>query len=262
MNKSLFSLYKRFQRSLGVSVILLGGLSQTAWAIVSVEQERFTAAKPGVHGTLSGSVSGQSGNSNQEGWEVGSALKWGTESSQWMWLVDRAYAQAEEVSIQDKGWTHLRWYQPRPSPFGVEVFAQLSQNAFTSLESRSVLGAGTRIRVTEEPGLEMHFLGAGAFYEREQLKGQDSDPVLRGNFYWSWFLKSTEPSLSWGQVLYLQPNLQETGDHRILEELSVKLQLTSAVYLKLGFNLSLDNAPPEGIQKIDRSFDLSLGADF
>lgn len=246
------------------SALLLSLFTQHALAIVSMEDIHLASPKEGLGGKLAFTLNSLSGNSEKQEYEVGGDLHWKNRKQSVYLLLDYAYGESGSppVAYTDKAFMHLRdIYQATPR-LAWEAYVQGEQDQFARLTLRELYGAGARF--TFRPGTNtLIHLGTGVFSVGENLfdTAGTSDggytSVLRANLYL--VVKYTlNDRIKMINSTYLQPDLSNTEDWRLLERLSLQVELSQTLALKLSLGYRHDNQPPQTILPIDSSFTSSL----
>lgn len=239
--------------------------NQASHAIVNVSDLHLKEYQPGFSGNVAATLSSLSGNSNTQEYELGSSLRWIQASHSHFLLMDRSYGESQSSPYVDKDFIHMRNIWQRSPGFAWELFLQTEQDQFARLSARHLLGAGARFTYRFGGG-KLH-LGSGLFQEEETLfdSGSTSDAgtrvLNRANIYLVLTFK-LDKKLQLVSSIYLQPDLKNTVDYRLLEQASLKYTLNKAVSLKLSLDIKRDNAPPQTVNSTDSGLKLGLEYNF
>jgi len=179
--------------------------------------------------------------------------------TRWVALADGALATLGDQRFVQRSFAHTRFtHMPRPR-VGVDTFAQVQADAFTRLQLRVVLGAGTRVVAVARPRLQLWGgLGYMPEYERNDTLPGDPHPAEtvnhRATSYASFQLQPfAEGSLVLRSTSYAQPRLDDPTDLRLLQH--VQLEAAAAPRLTIGFEVQVvhDTRPPLGVIPTDLS---------
>ena len=136
-----------------------------------------------------------------------------------------------------------------------EWYTQANYDRAQLLRFRVVAGGGIRTAVAR--GAWGQFgAGTALMLEHERLKLPDiavhpqQTTVLRSSSFLTFRVAPGE-QLVVTSTTYLQPDVQNPGDVRFLENLRLASSITERVALTVSFNLRYDSRPPDGIERID-----------
>ena len=245
---------------------ILLGLNHAAYAIVNVSDLHLADYPPGYSGSLAATLSSLSGNSTKQEYELGTSLRWIEGQRSHMLLLDRAYGENQSSAYVDKAFLHWRNIWQRSSAFAWELFLQTEQDRFARLSSRHLIGAGARFTHLFAKQGKLH-LGSGLMQEQESLfdVGDTSDggtlTPTRANLYLVVEYKLRD-NLHLVSSTYLQPDLDNHADYRLLEQASLRYTLNRAVSLKLNLNVRTDSTPPQRVKQTDTGLILGLEYSF
>lgn len=256
-------------RLLVVCVVLYAG---HAHAIVNIENMRIDSEDKteGFDGKLALDVSGKNGNTQKIKAGLGGRAQWYAENSTRFAVLNYEYGESAEIKDTDKTFLHFRniWYQDNelnnvPSrEFAWEAFVQLENNDFTRLSLRILLGGGVRWRILHDTE-QTAYLGVGAFRSKEKL---ESTPLVtdagvtynnRANLYLVYKYKIVEHARL-VNTLYYQPDIDETSDYRLFDQIGLLVDITDNLSLKLSVDVNHDSRPPQLIRKTDTSYNSGL----
>lgn len=162
------------------------------------------------------------------------------------------------VTFVNKGFIHLRVIRKLNSRLRAEIFTQREFDEFILLDDRVLLGGGLRVLLAskqkpdrDDPSIRL-YAGAGVMWENEKL---DTDPpqetnICRSTNYLS-FEWTIDERMHAGAVSYVQFDVTEPGDYRILLESEFGFDITETVAFDLSFRLRYDNRPPAAVKNYD-----------
>ncbi len=135
-----------------------------------------------------------------------------------------------------------------------EWYAQVNYDRSQLLVWRTVVGAGARTPVTTGSWGEA---GAGFSLlvedERLDLEAEALHPdhtlAVRGSAHFSLRLVPGQVVIT--STTYAQPRVDDPGDIRLLQEMSVASPVTDRLALTVSFDLRYDSGPPDGLAPVD-----------
>jgi hypothetical protein len=101
----------------------------------------------------------------------------------------------------------------------------------------------------------------GADGDREDFRGFDTDTIfeLHGAVEWDWFDASNDNNLEFRTIAYYSPELSRT---RVEAQATFRHDIVNDFYWALRAYESYNSDPPEGLEKSDAGFGLSIGRSF
>lgn len=233
-------------------------VTMPASAIVSMESLHLGKPEPGWSGQFELGASGASGNTEKYDAATGARLQWHQNLNTSFLVLNVNYGRTAGVTNTDNRFAHLRHIRDMNEDVAMEGFMQLEQNRFIRLEYRDLAGIGLRLSLFNDEEQGAGFLGLGAFYVREKLfdPGIDepgAEKTWRANVYLVLKYRIGDHSRIVNSTYY-QPGLSETEDYRVLEELSLAVDINKSVVLKLGVNVRHDSMPPLGVEETDTTY--------
>lgn len=169
------------------------------------------------------------------------------------------FKQAEEKTLTNKAFVHLRYIAELVKHLEAEAFGQQEFNEFISLKERVLAGGGLRTGFQigkdtsekSEPVLAIYF-GAGLMYEYEsyELKSAEIMRLARSTNYLNFTLNLND-YLSLGNVTYYQADVQNFKDYRILNDSVLEIKINNWLSLTTTLAYRYDSMPQPGIEKYD-----------
>lgn len=241
--------------------------SPAAHAIVSMESVHLGKPPQGFSGQFDTSVDADYGNTEATDVSTGLKLQWSENHNIDFVLANYAYGESAGIRNENKAFVHVRHIHQQSSQLACEAFSQLSNNEFTRLNLRALLGGGVRLAVGALADKQAIYLGLGGFYEREQLAIESTDnneqtnETARGNIYlvMKYQFNSHVSVLS---STYYQPAVDEIADYRAIEDASIVSKLTDGLSLRMGVNVQHESRPPPEVKKTDSSINVGLSVNF
>lgn len=158
--------------------------------------------------------------------------------------------------VARSGTVHLRYNWIFGERWRTFHFAQVQSNRVLALDRRTLLGSGIRT-VALDAGRHRLEVGAGLMYEEERLEETDLAPderarteVVRATSL-AVYRFTVREGARLQAVTYYQPRPDEPDDFRLLQDLSLAVDLTRRLALELTAEWRHDSRPPTGIEKSD-----------
>lgn len=237
-------------------------LSNSASAIVSVEDLHLSEAEPGLNGKFQFSLSGESGNADKLATGVASRVQWNRGSRNTFLILNYDYGESFDRKDTDKSFVHLRHIRPYAPRRAWEAFAQWQHNEFARLNYRALLGGGLRLALLERGADRALFFGIGGFFAKESLEAQEGTNDQGGSDWWGntylLYKRKLNAQVEFQTTTYFQPKLSDSKDFRLLEDMFLRVRMSDTLALKLILNVAHDSQPPQAVEKTDTSYATSL----
>ena len=230
-------------------------LSSTVHAQVNMEKERGDE-RAGLHLSLDGSLNLIRGNVSLTQLGLGGRAQWHRGVHTALLRGTVAYGERDELAFLDQSFWHGRWTTMWWSGAGGELFGQLQEDAFRSLNLRQLYGGGARFEFINTSHAQLA-LGVGYMFERESYRtGEGSTSALELNHRSTNYLSlsyqlPSNTSVTLVDALYMQPNLSNSDDYRALNELSLEIKLSDRIKLVESLSALYDSAPPPNVKRVD-----------
>lgn len=177
-----------------------------------------------------------------------------------------SYLSNDSRSILDDEFVQLRYsyiLSPRTRTFH---FLQLQRNQTLLLERRVLVGAGIRRALVDGEDVSLS-IGLGLMGQWERLDAERLEPGDRRSedslrmADLAVFSRTFRSGARILDVLYVQPNLSDPGDNRILNDLGVSVPLTGALSVVTSLEWRRDTRPPAELAKDDVTLHASVSVD-
>ena len=178
---------------------------------------------------------------------------WGTDYT--FLVTNGGYGKNSGKSFFSQSLLHLRNVNSLNDIFQIETFLQYDNNKKLLLMHRGLVGAGARLKVINREKLITR-VGLSVFYEREEYDLPESaihkvnDNHVRLSTYIT-FTHTLNDNVSLLSTSYLQPDLNESRDFRMLSDSALNVKLADNVALTTTLNMRRDSRPADGIKKFD-----------
>lgn len=244
-------------------MILFMFYSCCLYAQIDIESAKFSKYKEGISGKGEVFYNLNDGNSKQ--YKFGSLFKIGylINKFETFILLNYEKSRANDKLVTNKGYAHLRLMLNLNNYFTLELFSQKEFNDFTKLKSRSLFGSGIRydprsnINKNDSNNYNLSF-GSGFMYENEIINYtiKSESNLIRStnyvNFQWKPNLSSKIMTIT-----YLQFDINNFNDFRILNNTSFVVSIAKFVNLFISLGYRFDNIPP--IDVLNYDFEMKNG---
>ena len=244
-------------------IILLNlmAYSVSTHAIVSVDDVKIDplTQELGVKATINLDLQGKNGNTKNARYSFGTKLQSYNPDSTQLLILNYEYGESSGVKDTDNGYLHLRhvWYYTEDT--FLELFAQVEDDEFKRLSIRQLAGGGARFKLIENPVKHSAFLGAGAFYSKEELEDTPTttdggtERTTRLNIYqvYKYQLNDSARLLN---TLYYQPDIKEFSDYRLLDKFTFQVDINKSMSINISLDIARDNKPPQDVEQTDTSY--------
>jgi putative salt-induced outer membrane protein YdiY len=243
------------------------GWTVAAHAIVNIESLRQNETQEGYTGTVNISVDGESGNTEKFGVNAGGRLQWHGGTITNFAILRYAYSETSGLQDTNKLFIHARHIRQITAKTAYEGFVQAERNKFARLSFRGLIGGGTRLTLSEKPDVESVHLGLGGFFSREILESKagttdgGEQNIWRLNSYIN-YLHHFNEQVSVLSTTYLQPDVENFSDYRLLEEATLNVKMTNSLSINLSLDLTRDSKPPQLVKKTDAMYSSGIEYSF
>ncbi len=216
---------------------------------------------PGWTGRLDGLMSGSGGNTNRFLIETSGRVQRQGERDRIRLQVSGGYQESDHVETARNAVVHLRHNRQFAGPWSAVSFVQVQHNPFQRLNSRWLAGVGPRYDFKRDDEGVMA-LGAVPMLEVERLDGQDGH-LTRGRL--SVFLhmsRRLSSNTKLDAVAFWQPLFSDVSASRAVGNLTLTVDVTGEVDLKVGAAVEDNARPPVGVERTDWSTFMGLGVSF
>jgi len=180
--------------------------------------------------------------------------------SNYILLGSYSYGKSSGSEDVNDGHLHFRYTRKLTKSLYTELFQQTEFDKFQDLNARYLFGAGLRQRLFEKTKHSV-FLGAGAFYEKEELQDSPNQNNPRGNIYLS-YVFSNPDEYSASIVTYFQPNTEHFSDQRVRLNLGLETYFGKNFVQQWEYSLSRDSRPPAGVRRTDGQVTAKIGISY
>jgi putative salt-induced outer membrane protein YdiY len=151
------------------------------------------------------------------------------------------------------------------SPF---LFSNAERDEFKRLNLRFSGGAGARYTLWADPGVQnTASVSLALLYSFEDLIATEAQPFAPSRSLARWSLRvkgnqSLREGFTVQHTMFYQPVWDEMADYLLRSDTGAKVLLTRRLALSVGYQLSRNNRPPEGVEPDDRLLKTGFIIDF
>ena len=253
------SVLTRSARALLVAVVVSLPLfaSPVAHAIVNIEDMRGDKVPEGFSGQFALDAGGERGNTDRSSLGVGARTQWKYGRTLDFIVFNYNSGQTNGQRDVNNGFVHARHIDPLTPTTAWEAFTQAGQNEFQRLSYRALIGGGGRFTLyrSSDQGSEL-LVGAGAFYEREELDEAPGttdagiETTTRANLYVVFNYRLND-HVRIQSTTYYQPSFSDVDDFRGIEQATLLVKLADRLDLKLQVDAAYDSRPPQLVERGD-----------
>lgn len=251
-----------------LAALILMPAAPTLSAQVILNTERFQLDEvEGFH--LGADLSGSVQRGNSEVLNISTSGMTGVLSGRhWPRLIFGGnYLSDAERSILDQQFVQLRYSYVVSPETRTFHFVQAQKNETLLLRSRWLLGTGVRRTLVDSEQATLA-MGTGVMGEWERLDPERVGPedatsleaIRVANLaVASWEFAGGARLLN---ILYVQPDLGDFGDVRVLNDLGLAVPVTTWVRTTLSLEWRRDSNPPSTLERDDLTLNVGIGIDF
>lgn len=233
-------------RLIAASLLLL---TSPSWGISNIASRNPGLPEQGVSGQVLVGIDGKTGNQKEEDYQASARLTLRQGDNVLLGIMERNYGKTQRLKDTDDAFAHGRWTHLLTPLWAAEGFVQWEENEFSNLNSRVLVGGGGRYLITQSEDYSLA-VGLGAFREREQLDlqtFQQTTYAWRVNSFYA-YQHRINPQLMVLSTAYLQPEISNVKDVRVLFTLGLSVELTQTLDLELSYKATHDSQPAQNLQ--------------
>jgi hypothetical protein len=164
------------------------------------------------------------------------------------------------------GLLHLRHAHIARHWLAVEAFGQINYEEPRLLDFRALVGSGVRVRAFDREQFRLS-VGTGYMFEHERLDLPSSatHPVRTSVHRWNSYASlwgAPAANVVFGLVVYVQPQIDDVEDVRMLSDVAVSIRVTEAIAMESRVNSRFDSRPPDGIERGDLALKTGISVAF
>ncbi len=243
------------------SILVFFSAGPTRASVILNTLQGYDANDPGWSGRLDGLFSGSGGNTDRILFETGGRVQWQGERHRYRLQISGGYQESNGVETARNVVAHLRHNRKLGHRWGTVSFAQVQHNPFQRLDSRWLIGLGPRYDL-EKDDHDIIAVGATPMLEIERLEGKTGH-VTRGRMsFFLYMAHRLSKSSKLDIVAFWQPLFSDVSASRTVGNLTLSMEVTGEVELKVGVAVEDNARPVEGVERTDWSTFVGLGVVF
>lgn len=159
-------------------------------------------------------------------------------------------ASSNKSTINNAGFSHLRYNYKFNKWLRWEVYTQLQFNELLSLKYRYLAGTGARFKLNHGEVIRT-YLGISSFYEYEQIQdvAQTVNKDIRMSNYFVVSIKFPKNKGELTSTTYYQPLFRHVADYRLTNQSLIQFNITKQLALTTSVNYFFDFNPPVGVRQ-------------
>lgn len=247
------------------ALFLLLLLTGIAHAQVNTEKMRAFEVD-GWATTLGGDLALRSGNSDL--YELGLSSRLDARHGKHYAFIVSSLRYGKEAGnvFKNEAFAHLRYNYRLLNWLVAEGFGQIERDGFTLLQVRLLGGAGVRFRHFHGDRFGL-FQGTTMMVEYEDLDAGKvgTHPATVNVVRWSNYVNvqfRLSEQTTFINTFYVQPQVDDFGDIRLLDEAALAVALTEHLTFRTTFRLRYDSRPPGDIESLDLEVRNGLAVSF
>ncbi len=181
-------------------------------------------------------------------------------------VANGGYGRTSGKSFFSQTLLHLRNVNALNNFIQLEEFLQYDTNGKRLLLQRMLAGGGFRFKVISRENLSLR-VGTAVLYEQEKydLTGaavhEANISALRSSSYLTLNFE-LKKDISLLSTTYVQPDVADIDDFKILADTALNIKLGEIVSLVLTANIRYDSRPPDTIEKLDLVSKVGVGIQY
>ena len=243
-----------------ILLILMLLLPSISFGQVNIESVRNNDKEKPLWGEVNGGLELQRGNVDITSFDINFLIHFKKKKHHVFLQEKTTQGQQSDEKFKNNSFLHLRWTWMQWKFLGFEMFTQLQQDEFKSLQIRQLNGIGIRSELFHYKNFVMS-LGTGVMSDYEMLKDKTESTLIRSTSYITMAKSVSKDKKNLILfTLYYQPLFTNQEDYRINLEANVRTILISSWNISLdnSINYMYDTKPPEGILTNDLIVKTSL----
>lgn len=248
-------------------LILILFLFSTNYAQVNTESFRADSIKPGLSIISDIELSLMAGNTDFQHFGSNTRInnRW-AENDYTFLILNGGFGRNEGETFFSQALIHLRNVNVLHKNLQLEEFVQYDNNKNLLLLDRYIAGAGLRFHIFNNKKVTWR-VGTSLFAEYEEYdlpsaaKHDIENQTIRFSSYLTFNLKLKE-DIDLLSVTYLQPDIQDLADFRILSNNALQVKFSKNVSLNIKIDGRYDSRSADGIKEFDLISNIGLAIAF
>lgn len=239
-------------------IIIICLLSKHASAqIVNMESQRYHKDTTGWSGSINVSLALTNYGKKVFALDALAHVQYQTRKSLYLLLGSYGFLKGDSLSFIDYRFLHFRYNYKLGKVLRAEAFIQIQQNTITEIQSRFLIGAGPRFKISGSKKLHL-YAGILAMYEIEkQTVNKETIRDWRNSSYLSLSYFPNDQT-EFTTTTYYQPLFNNFSDYRLLNQCIFKIKASKKISVTLNWNYQFDSIPAENVPRDTYSFSTGL----
>jgi Protein of unknown function, DUF481 len=239
-------------------LIIICLLSKHSFAqIVNMESQRYHKDTTGWSGSINGNFALTNYGTKVFALDAIAHVQYQTSKSLYLLLGSYGFLKGDSLSFIDYRFLHFRYNFKLGKVLRAEAFTQLQQNTITEIQSRFLIGAGPRFKISGSKKLHL-YAGVLAMYEIEkQTMNKEKIRDWRNSDYLSLSYFPNDQT-EFTATTYYQPLFNNFRDYRLLNQCIFKIKASKKISVTLNWNYQFDSTPAIGVTRDTYSFSTGL----
>ncbi|MBE0494541.1 MAG: DUF481 domain-containing protein [Thiomicrospira sp.] len=239
-------------------------ISQSAWAIVNIENLRMDETQSGWAASTTLGANGKRGNTDEDNFSITGGVQYISDNLKRrdLLLYDAGQSQSQGDTYSESYFVHYRHTEQLTHSWAWESFLQHESEPLSNDSKRNLIGMNARYRLDSFPF--NGFGGAGIMYEErsiELLGEKVEDTGTRFNFYLDSKYSLSETT-DWKISLYAQPKTDDFDNLRTVVSTGLTTRINSVFAFTLDAAYTHDSEPLTEQKNYDFSYKTGINIRF
>jgi hypothetical protein len=234
-------------------------ISNMSIGIEETESLRKKAIDRNNYTSFGMDLSGKKGNSKTEDIDISLFHSQKIKNHLGYFIFSKEYSENNNIKSSDNYFLHSRYNYFLKDNKSFELFYQISQNNFQSLDSRKLIGLSLRSEYSDNLSF-----GVGIINEKEKYILSNGNIYFKQNRLSNYIVINKEISNNskLTNTLYYQPNIKLFSDYRLYNNLKLRTNIAYNFNISFSFLVEYDSVPIINVEKHDISYNLGFDYSF
>ena len=227
---------------------ILATIGLKAQSVVNIESKRIVTDTIGWAGGADLGFRLNKNTKKQFALSASSHLQYKNQKELYLFLANTSLVEAGKEKFVNSGFAHLRYNRKFGPVLRWEAFAQIQYNKVLSVNQRTLLGTGPRLKLLSGEKLRL-YQGTLYMFEYEEVLNPGMihrDQRISAYLSYTW---TPNDNFSFSGTWYFQPKIDDFADHRLAGQLYLSFKISSNLSFTTSFNYLLDSRPPLDVPK-------------
>ena len=225
-------------------LLLVSSFSRVSAQIVNIESLRSFVDTNGFHGVENFNIGYTKNTRELLNVTNNLSLKYEKERSAWLFLNTLDVLMANNETLEQNLFFHLRYNYKQNDWLIYEAFTQYQKNVPLRISDRVLAGLGPRFKIMEKEKSSI-YVGAILMYEYDDERNTE---IVNKDVRLSNYLAvnvEIEGKFKWANYLYYQPRVDKFEDFRTSLQSQLQIQIIKRLAFATTLNLAYDAFPVE-----------------